>query len=287
MIIARIPTTSSPGVRCIDVFDSKDASKGGQELLGSSLKTRVRNRQLTLGPMMTFDFWPGYLEIFKAAGMDFVMLDMEHGSCSLQRAEELCRTARLLELPLILRPEIAEYHVIRKYLDMGPAGLMIPWVETQRQIDAVRDALFVPPRGRRGPGGPSIFANRGLDRAGWEEVEASLFVMLQIETPAGMANLESIAKPEWVDAIMPGPYDLSLNLGPCGEMNHAEVVGALRRIQADTERAGKPCGMVVGTAEQARTWIDNGIRLLIVSEPAMMVRNYVTSLVTTIRGAEA
>jgi 2-keto-3-deoxy-L-rhamnonate aldolase RhmA len=217
--------------------------------------------------------------------MDFVMLDMEHGSCSLRQAEELCRTARLLALPLILRPEIAEYHVMRKYLDMGPAGLMIPWIETQRQVDSVRDALFVPPHGRRGPGGPAIFANRTLDRAGWNEIEANFFVMLQIETPAGIASIESLAKPEWVDAIMPGPYDLSLNLGPCGELGNPEVVAALQRIHDEAERAAKPCGMVVGTAEQARTWIDKGIRLFIVSEPAMMVRHHVTSLLTDIRRA--
>jgi 4-hydroxy-2-oxoheptanedioate aldolase len=248
-------------------------------LLASSLKTRVRAGQLVLGSMMTFDFWPGYVEIFKAAGMDFVLLDLEHGSCSLERAEDLCRTARLLDLPLILRPEIAEYHVIRKYLDMGPAGLMIPWMESQHQMDSVRDALFVPPRGRRGPGGPAIFANRTLDRAGWNEIEASLFVMLQIETPDGIANLASLAAPEWVDAIMPGPYDLSLNLGPCGELDHPEVIAALKLIHQRAENAGKPYGMVVGTKEQARTWIDQGCRILIVSEPAIIVRNYVGSVV--------
>src|ERR1700730_4870784 len=133
------------------------------KLLASSLKSRVRNRELTLGPLMTFDFWPGYLEIFKGAGMDFVLLDMEHGSVSLKEAEELCRTARLLDFPLILRPESAQYYVDRKYLDLGPGGLMIPWTERQDQVDSVRDALFVPPRGRRGPGGPAIFANRTLD----------------------------------------------------------------------------------------------------------------------------
>jgi 2-keto-3-deoxy-L-rhamnonate aldolase RhmA len=254
-------------------------------MLASSLKGRVRRRQLTLGPMMTFDFWPGYLEIFKSAGMDFVMLDAEHGSCSLRQIEELCRTARLLELPLVLRPETAQYDVIRKYLDMGPAGLMIPWVETQAQINAVQDALFVPPRGRRGPGGAAIFANRSLDRAGWEEVEANLFVMLQIETCAGMANVTSIAAPEWVDAIMPGPYDLSLNLGPCGQLEHPEVVSALQQIRRAAEDAGKPCGMVVGTEEQALTWMERGFRFFIVSEPAMMVRNHLISLVKNIRGA--
>jgi 2-keto-3-deoxy-L-rhamnonate aldolase RhmA len=252
-------------------------------LLAAKLKKQVRSAELTLGPMMTFDFWPGYLEIFKAAGMNFALLDMEHGSASLREAEELCRTARLLELPLLLRPEASHYHLLRKYLDMGPAGLMIPWIERQEQVDAVREALFVPPRGRRGPGGPAIFANRTLDRAGWEEVESSLFLMLQIETPAGLANLAALAQPEWVDAIMPGPYDLSLNLGPCGQLDHPDVVGTIRRIREQAADIGKPCGMVVGTAEQAAAWIDLGFHFFIVSEPAMMVRRYAATLVESIR----
>lgn len=255
------------------------------KLLASSLKSRVRNRELTLGPLMTFDFWPGYLEILKAAGMDFVLLDMEHGSVGLRETEELCRTARLLDFPLILRPESAQYHIIRKYLDMGPGGLMIPWTERQDQVDSVRDALFIPPRGRRGPGGPAIFANRTLDRAGWDEIESNFFVMLQIETQCGLANLASLAQPDWVDAIMPGPYDLSLNLGATGQPEHPDVVSTIRRIREDAMAVGKPCGMVVGTAEQASAWIERGFSFFIVSELAMMVQRYATLLVESIRQA--
>jgi 4-hydroxy-2-oxoheptanedioate aldolase len=252
-------------------------------MLASSLKTRVQSGQLTLGPMMTFNFWPGYLEIFKTAGMDFVLLDMEHGSASLRQAEELCRTARLLEFPLVLRPETSEYHVVRKCLDMGPAGLMIPRVEHQGQVDDVRDALFIPPRGRRGPGGPSILANRSLDRAGWTEIESSFFVMLQIETLHGLANLAALAPHDWVDAVMPGPYDLSLQVGPAGQLDHPDVVATVQRIREESARIGKPCGMAVGTPEQAEPWIEMGLHLFLVSEPAMMARHYSKFLVESIR----
>jgi 2-keto-3-deoxy-L-rhamnonate aldolase RhmA len=252
-------------------------------VLAANLKQQVRSGRLTLGPMMTFDFWPGYLEIFKAAGMDFALLDLEHGCASLRQGEELCRTARLLDLPLIVRPEGSRYHLVRKYLDMGAAGLMIPWVDRCDQVEEVMNGMFVPPRGRRGPGGPAIFANRGLDRQGWEEVESSLFVMIQIETLEGLANLASLAQPAWVDAVMPGPYDLSLNVGPCGEIAHPEVSGAIVRIRDEAAAIGKPCGMVVGTPEQARPWIDRGFHFFLVSEPAMMVRQYAGTLVKEIR----
>lgn len=252
-------------------------------MLASSLKQKVRENQLTLGPMLTMDFWPGYLEIFKSEGMDFVLLDMEHSSASLRTAEELCRTARLLGLPLILRPESTIYHLLRKYLDMGPAGFMLPWIETQEQIQALQEAVFTPPKGRRGPGGPSIFANRSLDRQGWDEVESSLFIMTQYESPTGIRNLATLSSRDWIDATMLGPYDLSLNLGRCGQMDHPEVVAAIDRVRDESQKIGKPCGMVINSPEQAQFWIDRGFRFFICSEVSVMVRAQLQHLAGNMR----
>ena len=59
-------------------------------MFAASLKAKVRQNQVTLGSLLTVDFWPGYLEIFKSEGLDFVILDMEHSAASLHEAEELC-----------------------------------------------------------------------------------------------------------------------------------------------------------------------------------------------------
>ena len=100
-------------------------------MLAAALKERVRSKQLTYGPMLTFAFWPGYLEIFKSEGMHYAVLDMEHGAVTLAMAEELCRTARLIDFPLIIRPESSVFHLVRKYIDMGAAGFLLPWTERQ------------------------------------------------------------------------------------------------------------------------------------------------------------
>jgi 2-keto-3-deoxy-L-rhamnonate aldolase RhmA len=254
-------------------------------VFASQLKSRLRDRRLTLGPLMTCDSWPGYLEILKSEGMDFVVADFEHSSHSLERAEELCRTARLLDLPLLIRPEACVYHLLRKYMDMGPCGIMLPWTESREQLDILRDALFLPPKGRRGPGGPSILANRSLDRAGWDEVESSLFTLIQIESPTGMRSLRHLAACDWVDAVMVGPYDLSVNLDRCGQLDHPEVVAAIQRIYDESTDAGKPCGMVVLTPEQGRFWMDRGFRFLITAEVSAMVRMQARHLVQSLRRA--
>ncbi len=254
----------------------------GGELLATTLKSKVHRRELTLGILLTFDHWAGYLEIFKAEGLDFAVLDMEHSSASLRTAEELCRTARLLDFPLLIRPEAALYHLIRKYMDMGPAGLMIPWTERQDQVEAVREGAFIPPKGRRGPGGPSVLGNRSLDRKGWDEIESGLFIMTQFESPIGIEKMNSLIPHDWIDAAMLGPYDLSLNMNRWSHTDHPEVVSAIERVKRQAQDLGKNCGMVVGTVEQAGFWIDRGFSFLICSEVSVMVRHRSRELVRQI-----
>ena len=240
-------------------------------MLGSRLKEKLRAGEQTLGTWMTFDFWPGYLEIYKKAGLDCVILDLEHGSATLNTVEELCRTARLLDLPLIVRPEASLYHLLRRYVDMGPSGFIIPWVEREEQVRTLQEAIYCAPKGRRGPGGVSVFGVSGLSRADWEEVERNLCVLLQVETPAGIDSMKAIMARDWVDAVVLGPYDLSLNLGHCGEMSHPVVVDAITRVVEQAHEIGKPCGMPVGSLEDARFWRERGCTLFLYSEATAMV----------------
>jgi 4-hydroxy-2-oxoheptanedioate aldolase len=170
---------------------------------------------------------------------------------------------------------------------MGPAGFMLPWTERQEQIETLRDAVFLPPKGKRGPGGPSILANRSLDRQGWDEIEGTLFLMPQFESPAGIQHLTSLVGQEWIDATMLGPYDLSSNLNHWGQTDHPEVVAAIEQVRIESLKVGKPCGMVIGTVEQAKFWIDRGFSLFICSEVTTMVRVQTRSLIQGIRALSA
>ena len=149
----------------------------------------------------------------------------------------------------------------------------------------MRDAIFTPPRGRRGPGGPSIFANRTLDRKGWDEIEDSLFIMPQIESRAGVENVSTLASPEWVDATMLGPYDLSLNLDCCAQMEHPDVASTIETIRDRSVAVGKPCGMVVNSVDAANAWIGRGFHFFIYCEVSYMVRSHARTLVAGIEEA--
>ncbi|MBL9215692.1 MAG: hypothetical protein JNG83_09475 [Opitutaceae bacterium] len=240
-------------------------------MLASSLKTRLRNKLYTVGPTLTSHAWAGQIEIFQKAGMHFALLDFEHGSHSLPMAEEYCRIGRLLDFPIIIRPETSQYHVIRKYIDMGPAGLMIPWTERPEQLEALRDGVFTPPRGRRGPGGPSIGHNRSIDRAGWDEIEKNLCLIAQIESPAGIAALPGLIDHDWLDATMLGPYDLALNMDLCWQPNHPDLLAAIQRVHTQSAKVGKPCGTVTYDRATTEYWVKRGFHFFIYGDPAGMI----------------
>jgi 2-keto-3-deoxy-L-rhamnonate aldolase RhmA len=214
--------------------------------------------------MMTFEFWPGYLEIGQRQGLDFVVVDLEHGGVELPRVEELCRTARLLDLPLLIRPQSCSADLIKRAIDIGGGGLMVPWMETQEQLDILHAAAFCPPRGRHGMGGPSLLSVPGVTSQDWARLEDNLFVMCQIETHRGLEFAPRVAAEEWVDALMVGPYDLAHNLGVVDQYLKAEVhLRAIDQVRDAAHAHRTWAGMVVGTGEQAREWFDRGFDLII------------------------
>jgi 2-keto-3-deoxy-L-rhamnonate aldolase RhmA len=105
-------------------------------MLASDLKRKLASGGRAFGTMMTFDFWPGYLEAFKQIGLDFVLLDCEHGAVTTREVEELCRTARLVGLPAILRPVTADFPLIRKYARSNSTSSATP-CSSRRAGDAV------------------------------------------------------------------------------------------------------------------------------------------------------
>lgn len=236
-------------------------------MLASSLKEKVAAGQETVGVMMGLSFWPGYLEICRKQGLDLVVLDLEHGALEGPRVEELCRTARLLDLPLLIRPQSCTADLVKRCVDIGAAGLMAPWVETAQQLDTLFNALYSPPRGRHGMGGPGIMAVDGISAADWARLEENLFVICQIETPLGLEFAPQIAACEWVDALMVGPYDLACTMGLTDQyLKSPRHLRAIEKVR-DAAHAHRCCaGMVTGTGEQARTWFDRGFDLILIGD---------------------
>jgi 2-keto-3-deoxy-L-rhamnonate aldolase RhmA len=230
------------------------------------------------------NLWLELIEVAIQAGLDYIIIDTEHQSRDGELLADACRLGRLANLAVLIRPHRTATESIGQTLDLGPCGLLLPMVESARQLDRVRDGLFLPPRGNRRPGGPGNRWVNAFDYATFKsQVEDHLIVLPQIESPKGLENAREIAEHEITTALAVGPFDLSARLGICGDTGHARQREALATIRRAAEQAGKPPWMIGNGEELAR----EGYRFLCIAEPTYLLETTLRNLVEQVRDAAA
>ena len=251
----------------------------------AELKRRVLANELTTGILVTDHLWPQLVEIAKAGGLDYLIIDCEHQAHPSDLVALVCATGRLAGFPVLIRPSQTSEAAVRAALDLGPCGLLLPAVESGKHLDEVREAAWLPPRGNRRPGGPG---NRWVSAFNYEafrtEVEDDLIIIPQIETPAAMERAREIAEHEIVTALGIGPFDLSSQLGVCGAgLEHPQMQGALATWRAGAAAAGKPTWMI-GPGPKL---VEMGFRFICIGEPSALLtvslRNQVGQMRQTLR----
>lgn len=233
------------------------------------LRDKIDQRELTTGILVTDHLWTDLVEIAQRAGLDYLIVDMEHGPASTDLVAEVCATGRRLGFPILLRPRSNDYSSIRLAVDLGPCGFLLACVETAADLDVVRDGLWLPPRGRRRPGGAGNRWVRDFSAAAWQrDFEEHFIVLPQIETRVGLENVAEIAQHALTTAMAIGPYDLSAELGVCAAMDSPVLREALFKVRAAGDAAGKSTWMIGGDAAQL---VRDGWKFICVGEPTWVL----------------
>ena len=215
--------------------------------------------------LFAFEFYtPGLPQIAKEAGAEFILYDMEHSGYGIDTIKQQLAYCRGLDIVPFVRVPTHQYHFVARVLDAGALGVMVPMVETAQQARDIVSWTRYPPAGRRG----AVLGAAHDDYAGGsvpDKLAAAndrCFVMLQIETEIGLANVEEIAAVPGVDSLCIGFLDLSSFLGVAGQTQNPKYLAAVDRIAA----AGKKHGRVLGTAAPdekfARQYVDKGFRMI-------------------------
>jgi 2-dehydro-3-deoxyglucarate aldolase/4-hydroxy-2-oxoheptanedioate aldolase len=233
------------------------------------LRQKIDQRELTTGLLVSDHLWTDLVEVSARAGLDYLIVDMEHGAAARNVVAEVCATGRRMNFPVLIRPLANDYATIRQAVDLGPCGFLLACVESAVDLDGVRDALFLPPRGRRRPGGMGNRWVPDILGATWEQVFERQFIVLpQIETRRGLERATEIALHSLTTALAVGPYDLSAELGVCGQLDAPPLRSALKTIRAAADAAGKPAWMIGSDAEQL---VRDGWRFLCIGEPTSIL----------------
>lgn len=248
------------------------------------LKEKIQRQDLTLGVIASFLLWPDLVEICVNANLDYLIVDLEHGPFNDDLVAEVCTRGRLLNFPIIIRPHSSSFETVRKIMDMGPCGLMLAVVNDTSILDVVRDGVYMPPRGKRRPGGPG---NRWISDFNYEtwktEVEDDLIILPQIETREGLSNAKAIAAHELTTAIAVGPYDLAADLGVLWKPTDPLLVNALDEIR----EAGKSAGKSMWVIGDPATLMAKGHNLLCITEPASLLEATLKANVANLRSGGA
>ena len=210
----------------------------------STVNQKLRKGDSAVGTMVRMIRNPGIAWLVRQAGLDLFMLDMEHGTYNTETVADIATTARAAGVGCFVRvPELAKGYVSR-VLDCGCTGVMVPMIESVEQAELlVRWSKFEPVGGRGfgSVGGHTNYQGIG----GADTVDFTLraneevLTIAQIETRAGMEQVEKIAALEGIDALLIGPSDLSMSLGHTGDMKHAEVIEAIDRIATAAQKNDK------------------------------------------------
>jgi 2-keto-3-deoxy-L-rhamnonate aldolase RhmA len=242
----------------------------------AELIRKINSDRITTGLLATDHIWPRLVEMCKLAGLDYLIVDREHGPHDDSIVAHACQIGRLLDFPVLIRTVSCAYDQVRRAIDLGPCGLMFPAVEDRQQLDMVREAIHMPPRGRRRPGGWGNHWMPDFQYETWKtQFEDHLIILPQIETRRGLDNAAAIAGHELVTAIAVGPYDLSAELGCCWQPADARLQSALAQIRQAGRSAGKNMWMIGDGPALAK----QGYTFICVGEPSAILAQRLIQIV--------
>ena len=206
---------------------------------------------------------PAFIETMGYAGMDYVIIDLEHGPNSVQSVQNLIRGAQVAGLMPIVRVKESCSSVMGEVLDIGAGGIQVPQIGTREEAEAVIKRTKFSPLGERGVCRFVRAANySSKDRFEYFKDANEAVTILQIEGQAGIDNLDDIICVKGIDAIFIGPYDLSQSLGVAGQINHPLVEEKMLEIVRKCAEVGVTVGTFVDTVENARKWKKLGVKYI-------------------------
>ncbi|MDH0727297.1 aldolase [Stutzerimonas stutzeri] len=204
-----------------------------------------------------------FVEAAGLSGLDFIILDQEHGPLSLDTIHNHVRAAQITPISSIVRVKGVDSHAIGAALDSGADGVQVPNINNAEQAAAAVRAARFHPVGQRGVCRfvrAAAFGNQ--DKADYFSKSNEKLVILQVEGLEGIRNLDEILSVPGFDVLFVGPYDLSQSVGKPGQVDSPEVVELIQDIAKKAKSSGVLLGAFCDTKDNAMLLKNEGFRYL-------------------------
>lgn len=237
-------------------------------------RKKVLSGQLTCGSWCQIGH-PANAEILARAGFEWMVLDCEHGECEDADIGNFCRSLNKYPCDPVVRVRENAVMPIRRALDLGASGVIVPLVNTAADAARAVAAAKYPPDGIRG------FAFQranawGVDFQSYvQKANAESAVIVMIESREAVDNIDSILEVDGVDGVLIGPYDMSGSFGIVGQTQHRLVQEACSTVASACRRHGKAAGMhiVTPTADNVNMASSNGFSMLALGMDTVFLAN--------------
>lgn len=214
------------------------------------------------------------VEMIAVAGLDFLVLDLEHGPDDATVLKHHLALAQAHRMPVLVRTGERDRHVIQRALDLGAAGIIVPHIDdAEAAAEAVRWTRY-PPQGERGIATYTRSGRFGTLTADEHAAAAEDHLLLvMLESPVAAENAPQILATPGVDGYMIGPGDLSFAIA-----SDADETRTPQELTERMHRAGVEAGAVrtdiVSTVAQAQEATAQGCRLVVHNLAAVMMSSF-------------
>ena len=249
-----------------------------------TLKEMTQSRKMNIGTVVVEFDTPGIGHIAKAAGAEFVLIDMEYSGFSYASLKRLVCYLQAADLPSIVRVPTSRFDHINRALDVGADGIMAS-PSTAEDCHAVVDAMKYAPQGSR-----NLAVGVALDRYApapavqkMRTANSNIPFYALIETAEAIDNIDAIAATKGVDCLWPGPNDLAYSLGVPGEFKSPTYRRAEKHVIAAGLKHGKSLARVASDARAAGQLYQQGYDTLVYSGDAWLLQKAMRAGIAGVR----
>jgi 2-dehydro-3-deoxyglucarate aldolase/4-hydroxy-2-oxoheptanedioate aldolase len=246
------------------------------------LKQNLANGKVCIGATITLNSTV-IAELMSHIGLDWLWFEMEHSALSEENVLQMLQATNGSEASMVVRVPWNDKTMIKRVLDTGPDGIIIPLVNSAEEAQAAVLASKYPPLGERGAGLARAQAY-GLHMSEYlQSADDEVMVIAMIEHIKAVDNIEEILAVKGVDSIMIGGLDLSGSMGVLGQTDHPDVERAIQRVLSACKAAGVPPGIVTVTPEDANRRIEQGFTNLIIGIDVLYMVSAISSAIAQIK----
>ena len=227
-----------------------------------AFKAKLERGEVCLGSWVTFSD-PCVGECMALAGFDFLFMDMEHSPNDYLWVQAMCMALKGTGCAPMVRVPWNDMVMIKRVLDVGAAGVILPWIRSVRDVEYGVAAAKYPPQGVRGygPRRPNHYAR--IEAEYRSEANEQVVVIAQIEHIDAVHCIEDIYKVESLDGVFIGSNDLSGSMGLLGQTRHPDVLKAIEKVLTAGKAAGVPVGIASSdNPDDNLAYIEAGFRFL-------------------------